>query len=177
MRKPIQVYQPEFAQVKPKKREFSVNCKILKSKKLPHNGKTFNFTATSNLSAGNILKKFMREASLEQFECLCIYYSEEQQSNQYLGWKKLRSIEQLSTDYTYKIRIYKKKKMEKIPQVTIKKCESKEPKPEKILDAPKIEEYSSTVNSSEIGYNSMEWYYYYMLWMRSNFMLTHGFQF
>ena len=81
MRKPIQIYQPEFAQGKPKRREFTVNCKVLKSKKTIHNGKNFNFTVTSNLSVGSILKKFTKEASLDQFEHICVYYSEEHKSN------------------------------------------------------------------------------------------------
>lgn len=80
-RKPIQVYQPEFAQTKQKKREYSVICKILKSKKGPLKGRNINFKVTSNLTGNNLCKKFLKEIGGETPDCVFAYFSEEHQSN------------------------------------------------------------------------------------------------
>ena len=80
-RKPIKVFQPEFAQVKPKKPEYAVHCKILKSKGISCKLKGIDFTIASNLPAVSVFRKFIKKTRIEQFQSLFVYYCEEQQSN------------------------------------------------------------------------------------------------
>ena len=79
-KKPIKIYQPEFGQVKQKKSEYAVQCKILKSKGLSFKAKGFEFTTSSNLPAISVLRKFIKKTGMEQFQAVFAYFCEESKS-------------------------------------------------------------------------------------------------
>lgn len=80
IRKPIKVYQPETIQIKPKKSEYIVNCKILKMKGISFNNKKIIFNVSSNLSAGNLCGKLLKQANTSQFETIFVYFCKEKNS-------------------------------------------------------------------------------------------------
>ncbi|OMJ90079.1 hypothetical protein SteCoe_7664 [Stentor coeruleus] len=170
IRKPFKVYQPEVAHSKPKKHEFNVNCEILKNKGITPSTKNANFAITSNLSAMSIMKKFIKGVGFTNLDCFFVYFCEKKQSKIYLEWIKLKNSDLLTIGKTYKIRLYKAKKMEKKePAPVIKKSEIK------MAESPKKVPNQIIPNGSEMIYQSMQWYYYYSFMMTANYMMNGGF--
>ncbi|OMJ79864.1 hypothetical protein SteCoe_20005 [Stentor coeruleus] len=170
VRKPFKVYQPEVSHSKTKKKEFDVNCEILKNKGITPSSKNINFTITSNLTTVSIMKKFTKAAGLKNLDCFFVYYCEKKQSKFYLEWKKLTSYSQLNVGTTYKIRLYRAKKMEKKePAPVIKKIESK------MAETPKIASNTNITGVPDMMYQSMQWYYLCQYMMTANYMMNAGF--
>lgn len=82
VRKPIQLFLPEVAQSKSKKRNYDIKCEILKSKGIPGTPKNLNFSVNGNFSACNIVRKFLRKIKSEMTDHKFIYFCEQTQSNQ-----------------------------------------------------------------------------------------------
>ena len=155
VRKPIQIYMPEIAHSKPKKHEFDVNCEVIKFKGFSNMG--------ANLSAFNVVKKFLRKARCDMPDCKFLYFCEKTKSKIYSGWKRLKNSEQLNLGNTYKIRAYKVKKMEKLDKNQIKRTEKKmaeNPKP----PARAQPNYSADPNVHGMMMMNM---YYMMMYMQA----------
>jgi hypothetical protein len=82
VRKPIQMYLPETAHSKPKKHDFDVKCEVLKSKGFSSSPKNLNFSLGANLSALNVVKKFLRKARCEMPDCKFVYFCEKTKSKE-----------------------------------------------------------------------------------------------
>ncbi|OMJ67327.1 hypothetical protein SteCoe_35534 [Stentor coeruleus] len=170
VRKPFKAYQPEVAHSKTKKHEFDVNCEILKNKGITPSSKNINFTITSKLTTVSIMKKFKKAAGLKNLDCVFVYYCEKKQSKKYLEWKKLTSYSQLIVGTTYKIRLYRAKKMgKKEPAPVFKKIESK------MAETPKIASNTNVTSVPDMMYQTMQWYYYYQYMMTTNYMMNASF--
>lgn len=170
IRKPFKVYQPEVVHSKPKKHEFNVNCEIHKNKGITPSTKNANFAITSNLSAMSIMKKFIREVGFENLDCFFVYFCEKKQSKIYLEWIKLKNSDLLTVGNTYKIRLYKAKKMEKKePAPVIKKSEIK------MAESSKMVPNQNMANLPEMVYQSMQLYCYYSYILTANYMANGGF--
>lgn len=170
VRKPIKIYVPEAGHQRKKKHDYEVNCKILKAKNLPVTAKIVRFQISANLGVSNIVRKFLHELGSEQFEYAFIYYCEKQQSNIYIEWKRLKISDQLVDGISYKIRLYKYKKMEKKEaKPLVKKIEAK------TAEAVNIPPIQNAVNYSAAVFQTMQLINYYNYMNSINMMMNPGY--
>lgn len=89
IRKPIQMYQPEFASSKSKKLENTVNCQILQAKGITVNTKSVNFAAGSNLQALSLCKRLLRELRIYSVDYIFVHFCEKSKSKKYCRMEKI----------------------------------------------------------------------------------------
>ncbi|OMJ70534.1 hypothetical protein SteCoe_31464 [Stentor coeruleus] len=164
IRKPIQMYKPEFSSSKSKKLENTITCQILQAKGIVVNKKSVKFTSGSNLLSLSLCKRLLRELQIYSADYIFVHFCEKTKK-----WKKLSRNKVFTQGFLYKIRVYKKKKTEKKENaIVIKPQEQVKQEPMKKTIGNYMQNYA------EIMMN-MQWMYY-SSWIASTYMNQFGYQ-
>lgn len=116
----ISFYPTEINSAKNRKPEFAVRCEITKLKGLKVKKETVKFEIAENSPARKLVRNFLKQINFLSNKCIILYYCEDTQSNNYIGWKKFNSTDKFTLGSTCKIRVYRKKKSNEKIETSVK---------------------------------------------------------
>lgn len=150
IKKPSNLFEPQPVHSKRKNSKLNVNCEILKTKGISIRSKQLDFPLQANMQAHKVVENYLKKIKFQTSGCTVVYFCEETQSIYYLEWKKFKRTDQFVLGNTYKIRVVKLKKPEKVAKPKIvekKKVEKKIEK--KVVDLNEAQNLMPKMNEND----------------------------